>query len=1194
MMRQLGGIWGLAVALQQKPLWARIALGALLVGLLAPLILALTTASASGDDCNPDEDPECDAANYSLYNLASNAASYFGNENSPGQYRDGELAEGSDDAGVIHTRWHDVTQWPAAAGSLLGYADPEFSFSFEWLISDLSGSSQSMSYSSLVDEDASGNASNTYSGLLNYGYFGAANASLGLDSMTGDFLADIMNKVGGGIIWLLYPLSILASALFTVVIGILKLLNPFLWFHSAIRAINPEFADGMVGAAPVDPNAWYSGLADFISTWYKTLTEISWQVLVPIFIAFLLLGMLLFKKMNRGRAIKRLAVRMLFIGLGVPLLGSMYTGVLNQFDANWAGQSAGPTKVVLSTYVDFEAWMMNDRLMIPEDANISWNPEEGTAFNSAVMQVRDTALAINAQAHGDIYSGLSPSPPSYSDDEAWSDNLTLDDSTPADSQSVFGTLDIISRFIDGAKVPASDFESTVKSTITRLDESPQTKADWFTNTDGEGGYGSSERFGEESGVPPNENPLIAPGGDVGETGLDAGTDDGDEGARWFRSTGVSPGCGHEVWVDGKPAPCNLSPLAAYNYLNTKFDTAGMTFYSSNKATSGLTREQHYSVSQVGTGPAKFMYWANAVVLLGSIALIGIWYAIGMLVGAVRRTFSLVAAIPFATLGAMASISKVIVYTVALILEVLVTLFLFSFVSEFLVSIPQIIETPMAAFFSADSAFSNSLVIGAIMVVLATAISTLLIIGVTFTLLKLRKTVLKALDEAVTKLIDHFLETNTTTPGGGSPRGPGALPSMARGAAQGAGAGMTNRAMGGGASGPTGQPTKGGPQGGRTRPTNVGGTNAPAPKTGTATIERGPDSGGLIPNTDQTSRRTPADAEQGVDPRGLNSGEMKGSALQLGGAPRRASPQDDKSTAQQLAGQGGLTDFGYTDASGRPIAAPASSAPAPSAPASGTTPSTLGRFSGATSADGGSGGHVTTSGTGGGPVGGAPRATGTSATRTSAAGTAAAGAAAATGPRSAPSAGPQTGARARAGDGPRGAGGRAASPAPGTPASTSQGSGKVLRARPAQIVPRSNAVPAADQATPQAAAAPSARPTPSPLPSRRPSTAPQPSLQREPSAAAPQPATAVPAPPRMSPGRPSASRVSNPVPTPPPAAARPVPTRAAVPARPPAPVPPAHAMPPASTPAQPPTAAPRPTATPAPAPLTRRAARDRRR
>ncbi|MEV4922905.1 hypothetical protein [Streptomyces roseoverticillatus] len=231
-----------------------------------------------------------------------------------------------------------------------------------------------------------------------------------------------------------------------------------------------------------------------------------------------------------------------------------------------------------------------------------------------------------------------------------------------------------------------------------------------------------------------------------------------------------------------PSSCNLSPLTAYNYLNTGFSPSSLTMYSSNNATSGFTRESHMAVSQVGTGPAKFMYWSNAATVLGSIVLLGFWDAIGMLAGSVKRIFGLVAAVPFATLGAMQAIAKVIVYSMALILEVLLTLFIYQFVSEFLISVPDIMAGPVSSFMS-PSGLWGSAALGGIIVVILTLISSLVIMGITFALLRVRKTVLQARDEVVTKLVDKFLETNTVP----KPDKGGLMPALAAGA--GAGAGM---------------------------------------------------------------------------------------------------------------------------------------------------------------------------------------------------------------------------------------------------------------------------------------------------------------------------------------------------------------------------------------------------------------------
>src|SRR6059036_1895736 len=94
----------------------------------------------------------------------------------------------------------------------------------------------------------------------------------------------------------------------------------------------------------------------------------------------------------------------------------MYSSVLGKFDYSLLGQHAGPTRVVLSTYVDFEAWMMNDRLAVPDQASISW--EDGQAGSESMMSVRNSALAINAQANP-AFSGISIGTKTSDAEAAW-------------------------------------------------------------------------------------------------------------------------------------------------------------------------------------------------------------------------------------------------------------------------------------------------------------------------------------------------------------------------------------------------------------------------------------------------------------------------------------------------------------------------------------------------------------------------------------------------------------------------------------------------------------------------------------------------------------------------------------------------------------------------------------------------------
>ncbi|MFI1408878.1 hypothetical protein ACH4Y0_02900 [Streptomyces sp. NPDC020707] len=861
----------------------------LLATLFVPVLMMTASSPASADD-------QKERDNYSLYQLASNASSYFSEENSP-----------SNDKGM-HKNWKPVTGSPASGGSILGYADPEFSLGniVGWFFAEVSGSSQTVTYETLAAKDDKGDAK--YSGMLDYAHFGAANNDLGLDTMSSGIGGQIVSVIAGSVIWVLYALALAVGTLFYVILQFLKLINPFLWFYQAVRAVNPTFADGMTGGDT--GGGALSGLQHWISGWYGLLVDISWRVLVPIFVGFLLIGLVMFKKMDRGSAVKKLIVRVVFIGVGLPLIGSMYTSVLDKFDDSVLGQHAGPTRVVLSTYVDFEAWMMNDRLGVPDQATVSWNGDQ--ASSDAMMTVRTSALAINKQSHGATFNGISIGTKANDAESSWKDGtVSVGTGTSDDFKAVFSTFGIIGKYIGSIEVTASDFESGIKSSITQLDESADVKKSWFVDKDS---YGDVEEFGEEEEPKPVDHPVVSTDG-TGLTSSRPGKD-----STVFTTTGTKSNCGFTV---GKtPSSCNLSPLATYNYLNTGFSPSSLNMYSSNNVTSGFTRENHMAVSQVGTGPAKFMYWFNAATVLGSIVLLGFWYAIGMLAGSVKRTFSLVAAVPFATLGAMAAIAKVIVYSMALILEVIVTLFIYQFAGEFLISVPDIMAGPVSSFMSPGGLWGSA-ALGGYIVVILTLISSWLILGITFALLRLRKTVLQAMDEVVTKLVDKFLETNTAP----KPDKGGLMPALAAGAGAGAGMAMGNKLAGGFASKTGGPPSPSTSKpAGKTPSTNAGGTNGhtaaltaspqqpalggggqggPALGGGPGGGPGGGGSGGGSGNYANAlpSSNGPANA-RGDDP------NDKGRPLQLtsGGA---GSSHSDKQMALGLSNQGGLSNLGYT-------------------------------------------------------------------------------------------------------------------------------------------------------------------------------------------------------------------------------------------------------------------------------------------
>ncbi|MDP9904555.1 hypothetical protein [Arthrobacter bambusae] len=909
-----------------QPTWVRTFTGVLLLALLVPLMFFMATSTAhAADQSNQDQ------KDYSLYHLASNANVYFTLKSSPDQ--DGMGVQGD---------WKKVAANPAQAGSMMGYAD-DGNF-VNWLFSTVSGASHTIKYSAFDDKA---------SGMKGYAQFGAANADLGLDKMHSDAGFDlIVHGVGGAMMWFVYILAMGVGLLFWGCIQILQFLNPFLWFHKGLAAVSPayrNFADGMVTtntngqetvhAAP----SGLSGLESFIADWYGTLVSMSWGVLVPLFIGFLLLGLVFFKKMDRGSAFKKLLVRVLFLAFGLPLFGGMYTSILTQFSEDLSPQNSGPTQVVASTYVDFENWMNKDRLHVPDGASITWDPSTGHALPTSTSSVRNTALAINKQVHPDAFE-VGPDPldaKKSSASAAWANTSSISGNAAnqSDQAGAGMVIDMLWRYTTSQTISASDFESKIQASITDIPKNSvngDTKKNWFMGQSFKGDPVAKDYGEGNSPVSPDQHPLFATKG----AGLTASPVDG--GGTSFTSAGVVD-CGFRVVEPGSATPgdCNLSPLAAYNYQNTGFSADSMTIYSGQRASSGYTRSFHSSVAQVGTGLSAFMYWANALSLLLSIALLGITYGFGMLFGSVKRGFSTIAAVPFATLGSIASIAKVIIYSVAMILGVLVTVFLYQFASQLLISLPQIIEAPIA------NLLKVNLLVSAVIGIMTFA-SILLVFGVTITLIRVRGSVLKAMDEAVTKLVDKFLETNTPPKAGGG----GLMPAIAGGLGAGAGSAAGSRLFGGKGSKATGKPgnpsSKSGDQS-----TNAGGTNGDQEveagqqrgeleagtkggnsddggnagglngSPGSPGLPGGPGSSGTakaLPVGSGSSGADPGNSADGSSPGGPGTGPTggtgRGSTADQGAtinasnnADQGARSLDDRQLAQRVSQQGGLTPLG---------------------------------------------------------------------------------------------------------------------------------------------------------------------------------------------------------------------------------------------------------------------------------------------
>lgn len=807
----------------RRPVLSRLAAVLVMIAISVAGVLATTTAAhaAPGDD-----DDKLQGA-MSFYSLASSLSSYLSNTLSPNFDGDPRPSD-----------WNAITGRTANAGSMLGYADSNRNDGANWLSSNWTTASATMSYSAFDVE-----GEDLY-GVQDYMHFGATLSALGVDNtQAGMGMGGMAAFAGGGIMWLLYAAASAIDSLFNFALSILSVLNPFQLFYQGINAISPTFAQGMVGGTTETLPAGMAGIADFIGGWYTALVDLSWGVMVPVFLGVLLIGLLMFKSMNKGGAIKKFIIRVAFIGLGLPLIGSMYTGALNSMSSASVDSTTTSSRVVLSTLVDFESWAKTNALAVPDGATIAWDSSKSRPSDDAILNVQDTALAINQQSNThfkDYYS---------------------DESTVKSTD----VLDLISRYMSGDTLTASDYETYVKGELTTAigtdTNMATTVKNWFLGLNGNTKdlNDLTTPLSDETtvGESINGNGIIMVSDGSGLQASKTGN------VSTFSSEGFVL-CTINAYNVGEPTSCNMPPLALYNYLTTTFNPESYTVYSAENSTSGATREVHTSVNLVGTDVQSILYWMSAVTTLGALVIIGWGYVLALVITSFRRSIQLISAIPFATLGALAGIAKVIVYTFALIVEVFVTIFVYLLVSEFIGSIPDLISSPFQAMM--DSSGTSSLPGGAISAIVS-LLTVAIMVMFTVMALRLRKSLVKAVEEAVTKLVNKFMDTNAGAPsmGGGK-----MMPALAGGLAAGAGAAATNKLMnrGGGSGGSKGSGTGGGSSitsAGGTAAAPIGTDGGDAAGADGADGGAGPDGGGEIAVSGEVEETGSSVGAPGSDP-----------------------------------------------------------------------------------------------------------------------------------------------------------------------------------------------------------------------------------------------------------------------------------------------------------------------------------------
>lgn len=769
--------------------WGIVALSLILV--VACGILCFDTTRAVAAD-----DPE----SASFYKLASSAAAHVNDRLSKNE---GIVMPGStvvSDDGTLGGGSIDF----ADAGGMLGYCDEADTDGIiaGWINSALSSSSATYSYSSLRKLPTSGGG-NT-SALYMYCKYGYLLSYLGLDSTSAEVSFDFFRFASGVLMTIAYITAFTVDIVFGAVVGILKTINPFRLFSLGVGPIWANYLDGLPNDSPL------YGLAMSVSNLYQQLSDLSWTVIMPVFLVFLVFSLLVMKSTNRWGKIKKYAIRVVFIAAGIPLLGSMYTMSLDALGDPSNGGMGAATRIVQSTFCDFEAWAKNKRLGVPPAGGVQLSILDNGGDGSrpspeSEAMLRTTCYSINRFAHGQSGTTIGSSNVVSWNEEVFSSG---DSSSTSD---ILTTMDMLGRYMSGSFFYASDWETLVKAELTNESSSDSdyydtvmdmlgksdSAADFKDNNHFDGTWGNADIWGNGS-LSATYNDLL--GGLAGGAG-------GDSSARVVFTSGGQPSSTN---VANPGTTGGLSTMAMYNYLTSKFTKSSVVVFSNERASSGFIRESHRAVNMIGTGVVQVMYFFNAFIMLIAMTIIGWCYGFGILFSNLKRTFRVITSVPFAMLGSIRGIAKVLTYALVMIIEIIGTLFVYSLIVEVLMNLSMIVEQPIMhvlgdSGISASGGLNFSAVMmfspmGSTLTMILLIVNCIIFILFIIMAVRLRKVIVKSLDEAAAAVVNKFMDVDGVYQGVNDTKKPGVISRGAGAVAQGAGMAVGSKMVGAAAGG----------------------------------------------------------------------------------------------------------------------------------------------------------------------------------------------------------------------------------------------------------------------------------------------------------------------------------------------------------------------------------------------------------
>lgn len=725
------------------------------LAIAASIILGAARFAFAGDDNDA-----------SFYKTASVAGSFY--DSSLDLAGENYNFQKTPDQGAeINAMLGDPSQM-ANVGAFMGYVDKDYPFwDFTNNIAQTTIGTQSRSYTVPSNNQA----------VAAYLQYGHALQALGLDTVSSnqfDFMA-IGRMFLGYLSMSVYVGALVPQVAFSITINVMQTLNPFNWMVSEA-----------IGGGETAPAL--AGVKGFVTDLYNVFAGMGLYVATLILAVGIGMSILFWRKSNNvGSHFKKFIIRLVFIAAGLPFLGMTYTAALNNAADSFAASAPMANKAVAATFVDFAAWAEKNNLALPEGTTIKVNGN-GSGSGSGTVDMGGTtapqtfALKIN-QASGSLVDG------DDTDASNLTDNITSSHySGNGQLGKILEVFDLLNRFANSTRYTAGAYETYVKTisggkmaeglkVTGNKDKYAAVNNILSPNADASKLDNKNTSFMSDG--TPSTFSVSMSGGSIVYTGHG-------------KISKYAPGTAHRKFEKAMDSvnehvmgprvksfgtttssgTGGLSTISMYNYLTTKFADDTVTNYSSTKLASDYVLDTHHSVSLVGGGVMGIVYWLDMVSILSFIAVVGTVYAFGLIGGSVKRGIKMVTSIPFAAVGSVRAISKIVGITVSMIVQIYGTLIVYNLVVELFIASQQIFLTPLLTGFNngnvsaaiipgmtADYNGVTAAVTGMALPIVAFIMSIVNIV-ITIKAVKLRKTLVKSMDEAMAGWVDRFFNSDS--------------------------------------------------------------------------------------------------------------------------------------------------------------------------------------------------------------------------------------------------------------------------------------------------------------------------------------------------------------------------------------------------------------------------------------------------